>query len=87
MLWATLGMDGALKIRADEPIEAYALKQWEKQRAAGKASLIIETGSVYSAQDLMDSLGKDIVEFQKWKADRVKMCFVDVSNISALNNK
>lgn len=33
MLWAQIETDGTLVIRAEKPIEAYALRQWEAQRA------------------------------------------------------
>lgn len=68
MLFARLDAEGTLIIQADEPIEAYALKQWERQRAAGKAALKIETGRRVDISALTASVGKDIVAFRKWHA-------------------
>lgn len=68
MLWTKLDSDGTLTIQADEPIEAYALRQWEKQRVAGKASLKIETGIRVDIPHLVASLGMDIIAFRAWQA-------------------
>ena len=67
MLWTKLDADGTLLIQADEPIEAYALRQWEKQRVAGKATLKIETGVRVDLAAMTAALGKDIVDFREWK--------------------
>ena len=67
MLWVKLDAEGALVIQADEPIEAYALRQWEKRRAAGKATLKIETGVRVDLTELTSAIGKDIAAFRAWK--------------------
>lgn len=76
MLWASLDQDGNLHVEATEPIEAYALKQWDKQRAAGKAKLIVKTGQVLSLEALARIVKKDLVQFNQWKKEREKMTLV-----------
>ena len=76
MLWTTLDQDGNLTIQANEPIEAYALRQWEKQRAAGKAALKIETGKLFRLDQVLASLAVDAVTFKKALRDRADSTLV-----------
>lgn len=70
MLWTKIDEDGNLTIQANEPIEAFALRQWEKARKTGHAKLIIETGTLFSLEKLLESMGKDLVEFKRYSAER-----------------
>jgi hypothetical protein len=66
MLWAVLTEDGVLIIRAESEIEAFALKQWERQRKAGKASLRIESGLMIDAEKILKSAAKSAFELRRW---------------------
>ena len=70
MLWVKIDVDGNLTIQADVPIEAYALRQWERQHKAGKATLKIETGQLFDMESLLQSVGKEVNEFKRWRQDR-----------------
>ena len=80
MLWAKLDQDGNLTIQADVPIEAFALRQWEKQRQAGKAKLVIETGALFDMEILLRALGKDMKAFREWDSKR-NLSAVDVDGV------
>jgi hypothetical protein len=77
MLFADIDSKGILKVRATEPIEAYALQQWEIQRDAGADNLVIETDKAYDVAGLAIVLGSTIVEFQKWYRDQKGKAVID----------
>lgn len=88
MLWAKLDQDGNLTIQADEPIEAYALQQWERQRAAGKAKLTIETGRLFTMEQLCAAMMKDAKSIAQWKRERgsaVLGTAADVADVNSLS--
>lgn len=70
MLFAHLKADGTLVVRASEPIEEYALENWEKAHKTGKAKLVIELGKARSLEDLIKMVGSNIADFQKWYSEQ-----------------
>lgn len=76
MLFAQIKSNGDLVVRATEEIEEYALKQWEKAHKTGDVKLIIETGNVLNLTEVIQSLGQDIGEFQKWYQEQKNKALV-----------
>ena len=70
MLWAKLDEEGVMTIEASEPMEAFALRQWERLRKAGMASLVIRTGTLFNMDELLLIVGKDMQEWQEWRRKR-----------------
>ena len=77
MLWATLDQDGNLTIQAGEPMEAYALKQWEKNLPFKRSTLKVETGHLFSIKEITDILKTDIEGYKKWREERRMAILLD----------
>ena len=86
MLWTTLDQDGNLTIQANEPMEAYALKQWEKNLPFKRSTLKVQTGHLFDIKEITDILKTDIEGYKAWRESRRMSILLDEKTTADLNS-
>lgn len=66
MLWAGINAEGVLTIRAEEPLERYALRRWQEDSAPFSKKLVLEFGFAHDIVSIAKLIGEDTAAYRRW---------------------